>query len=195
MSTASALPQLAVHAADAPEEQSDRTLVAAALAGNEQSFRILYRRHTPRVLKLAQRLMGGASAECDDLMQEVWLRAMLGAPKLRWTSPFQTWLCGIAVRVYAESVRDRLQHRGSELHDDIAAPELDLAHDIDVDHAIAQLAEHHRAVFVLHDIEGRTHHDIAEQLGIAVGTSKSNLHRARRQMRVLLRTLDRERPE
>src|SRR5687768_14341709 len=88
---------------------TDKTLVDDALAGNEHSFRLLYRRHTPRVLRLVWRLMGGASAECDDLMQEVWLRAMLGAPKFRWMSSFQTWLCGIAVRAYAESKRDRLQ--------------------------------------------------------------------------------------
>jgi RNA polymerase sigma-70 factor (ECF subfamily) len=129
------------------------------------------------------------------VLQEVWLRAMLGARAFRWTSPFRTWLCGIAVRVYAESVRRRARRYEAELTDDIAAPELDLAHEIDLDRAIAELPEHHRAVFVLHDIEGRTHDDIAGQLGVAVGTSKAYLHHARRRMRVLLRTLDRERPE
>jgi RNA polymerase sigma factor (sigma-70 family) len=185
--------QLAVHAAGGSDEISDKTLVDAALAGNEQSFRLLYRRHTPRVQRLLWRLTGGA--DCDDVMQEVWLRAMLGAPKFRWTSSLQTWLCGIAIRAYAESTRDRLQQHSAELHDDLAAPELDLLHAIDIDKAIAELPEHHRVVFVLHDIEGRTHQDIAEQIGMPVGTSKANLHRARRQMRVLLRTLDREHPE
>jgi RNA polymerase sigma-70 factor (ECF subfamily) len=195
MPGSSAATQFPTQIPDDTDQAADRTLVAEALSGNEQSFRILYRRHTPRVLRLVQRLMGGAGAESDDVMQEVWLRAMLGAPKLRWTSPFQTWLCGIAVRVYAESVRQHLPNREAELPDDIAAPELDLAHNIDIDQAIAALPEHYRVVFVLHDVEGRTHHDIADQLGIAVGTSKANLHRARRQMRVLLRTFDRETPE
>jgi RNA polymerase sigma-70 factor (ECF subfamily) len=188
----STAPQLRIHLPDDDAQTPDRVLVDEALGGNEQSFRVLYRRHTPRVLRLVQRLMGSQGAECDDLMQEVWLRAMVAAPRLRWTSPLQTWLCGIAVRVCAETVRERIRHREAELPDDVAAPELDLAHEIDIDHAMARLPEHYRVVFVLHDVEGRTHQDISEQLGVPIGTSKAYLHRARRQMRVLLRTLDRE---
>ncbi|HYV99536.1 MAG TPA: sigma-70 family RNA polymerase sigma factor [Gemmatimonadaceae bacterium] len=182
-------------ASSADEERAepvDRTLVERSLAGDEQAFRLLYRRHTPRVLRLVGRLTGGNAAESDDVMQEVWLRAMLGAPKLRWTAPFQTWLCGIAVRVYAESRRDRLRQQGEDGLAELASAEVDIGYDIDIDRALAELPEHYRAVFILHDIEGHTHEDIAEQLGIAPGTSKSNLHRARRQLRVLLKS---HRPE
>lgn len=170
----------------------DRELVDASLAGSEAAFRQLYRRHTPRVLRLVSRLLGGAGAECDDILQDTWLRAMRGAETFRWTSAFSTWLCGIAVRVYAESVRNRVRSNEAELTDDIAAPEPDLGAAIDIDRALCELPEHHRVVFVLHDIEGRTHDDIARELGVAVGTSKAYLHHARRQLRVLLRTLDRE---
>jgi RNA polymerase sigma-70 factor (ECF subfamily) len=88
-----------------------------------------------------------------------------------------------------------MRRQETELNDDVAAPELDIARDIDIDRAMAELPEHHRVVFVLHDVEGRTHHDIAEHLGIATGTSKAYLHHARRQLRALLRPSGQERPE
>ena len=188
-SAATRLPvQLLYETEDAP----DRTLVRDAFAGDESAFRLLYRRHTPRVLSLVRRLTGGDGDACDDLLQDVWLRAMLGAPKFQWNSPFQTWLCGIAVRVYAESVRHRMRRHETDLHNDVAAPELDIGQDIDLDRAMAELPEHYRVVFVLHDVEGRTHHDIADHLGIATGTSKAYLHHARRKLRALLRTSGQE---
>jgi RNA polymerase sigma-70 factor (ECF subfamily) len=183
----SAAPKLPVQLLNETDDPPDRTLVQGALDGSEQSFRLLYRRHTPRVLRLVRRLTGGDGDACDDVLQDVWLRAMLGAPKFQWNAPFQTWLCGIAVRAYAESVRHRMRRHETDLHDDVAAPELDIAHDIDIDRAIGELPEHYRAVFVLHDVEGHTHRDIARQLGIATGTSKAYLHHARRRLRALLR--------
>jgi RNA polymerase sigma-70 factor (ECF subfamily) len=173
-------------AADGPAELGDRELVDAALGGDEQAFRLLYRRHTPRLRKLVQRLCGTGGPESDDAVQEVWFRAMTGVQHFRWTSALQSWLCAIAVRVVSEATRAARKGTVLSLEHDVAAPHTDLASQIDIDGAIARVPVHYRLVFVLHDIEGHTHEEIARQLGIAVGTSKSNLHRARRMMRELL---------
>jgi RNA polymerase sigma-70 factor (ECF subfamily) len=171
---------------DSAPEPDDRALVAAALAGDEDAFRILYRRHTPRLRKLVQRLCGSRGPESDDAVQEVWFRAMTGAAEFRWGSALQSWLCAIAVHVVSEATRAARRDTVLSLDHDVAGPHADLAAQIDIDAAIARVPEHYRVVFVLHDIEGHTHEEIAAQLGMAVGTSKSNLHRARRIMRGLL---------
>jgi RNA polymerase sigma-70 factor (ECF subfamily) len=167
-------------------EPDDRALVTAALAGDELAFRALYRRQTPRLRRLVQRLLGAAGSEADDVVQEVWLRAMLGIRAFRWESALASWVSSIAVRVVAESLRASRKGNTLELDDDVAIPPADLASRIDIEDAIARVPAHYRVVFVLHDIEGHTHDEIAAQLGIATGTSKSNLHRARRLMRKFL---------
>jgi RNA polymerase sigma-70 factor (ECF subfamily) len=164
----------------------DAALVRQALAGDEQAFRLLYRRHSPRLLGLIRRLLCRAGDDSDDVLQVVWLRAMRGAPTFRWTSSLSSWLCGIAVRASMETLRDGRRRTVFALDSDVEAPTPDIVSRLDLENAIAKLPEHHRIVFLLHDVEGFTHEEIATQLGIAVGTSKANLHRARRRMRAML---------
>ncbi len=171
---------------DPDSEPADRTLVTASLAGDEQAFRVLYRRHTPRLRRLVQRLLGNTGADADDVVQEVWLRAMLGVRAFRWESALASWVSSIAVRVVSEALRASRKGSALELDDSVATASADLESRIDIDDAIARVPAHYRIVFVLHDIQGHTHDEIAAQLGIATGTSKSNLHRARRLMRKFL---------
>jgi RNA polymerase sigma factor (sigma-70 family) len=164
----------------------DAALVRQALAGDEEAFRLLYRRHSPRLRGLIRRLIGRAGDGSDDVLQVVWLRAMRGAATFRWTSPLSSWLCGIAVRASMETLRDGRRRTVFTLDSDVEAPAPDIVSRLDLEHAIARLPEHHRIVLLLHDVEGFTHEEIASQLGIAVGTSKAKLHRARRLMRAML---------
>lgn len=165
---------------------TDGDLVQLALAGDEAAFRLLYRRHSPRLRGLIQRLVGRAGCDSDDVLQIVWLRAMRGAPTFRWDATLSSWLCGIAVRASMEALRDGRRQTVFALDSNVVAPAIDVGSRLDIESAIARLPDHHRVVFLLHDVEGFTHEEIASQLGIRVGTSKSNLHRARRVMRVML---------
>jgi RNA polymerase sigma factor (sigma-70 family) len=181
---------------DAPASEppiSDAALVRQALAGDEEAFRVLYRRHSPRLRGLIRRVIGWPGDDSDDVLQVVWLRAMRGAATFRWTSSLSSWLCGIAVRASMETLRDGRRRTLFALDSDLEAPAPDIVARLDLENAIARLPEHHRIVLLLHDVEGFTHEEIANQLGIAVGTSRSNLHRARRLMRVML-TSSLERP-
>ena len=164
----------------------DAALVRQALAGDEIAFRLLYRRHSPRLRGLIRRLIGRAGDDSDDVLQVVWLRAMRGAATFRWASPLSSWLCGIAVRASMETLRDGRRRTVFALDSDVEAPAPDIVSRLDLENAIARLPEHHRIVLLLHDVEGFTHEEIASQLGIAVGTSKATLHRARRLMRAML---------
>jgi RNA polymerase sigma-70 factor (ECF subfamily) len=175
---------------ETPPMPRDEDLVRDALAGDELAFRLLYRCHTPRVLGLVQRLLGRESSDADDVLQTVWLRAMHGVADFNWNSTLNTWLCGIAVRASLETLR-AVRGRTTVSLDDTgvaAAGSADIASRLDIDDAIAAVPQHYRVVFVLHDVEGFTHEEIAEQLAIPLGTSKANLHRARRLLRAKLGT-------
>jgi RNA polymerase sigma factor (sigma-70 family) len=164
----------------------DAVLLRQALAGDEEAFRLLYRRHSPRLRGLIGRLIRRARDDSDDVLQVVWLRAMRGAATFRWTSALSSWLCGIAVRASMEALRDGRRGTVFTLDRDVEAPAPDIVSRLDLENAMARLPEHHRIVLLLHDVEGFTHEEIASQLGIAVGTSKAKLHRARRLMRAML---------
>jgi RNA polymerase sigma-70 factor (ECF subfamily) len=168
---------------------NDRDLAEAIRgAGEERAFRELYRRHTPRLLPLLQRLLGGSRPDAEDAVQETWIRAIRGLDGFRWDAAFGTWICGIGIHVARDAMRRRRRGRedGWDAAIDLPAPELPLGERVDLERAIAVLPDGYRAVLVLHDIEGLPHEDIAQQLEISVGTSKSQLHRARRTLRALL---------
>lgn len=169
-----------------PPACADEELVLQAVGGSEEAFRVLYRRHSPRLRGLIRRLLGCVADESDDVLQVVWLRAMLGAATFKRQSALSTWLCGIAVRATMESLRQARRHRAFSLEANAYAPVVDIASRMDISNAMSRLPDHYRVAIVLHDVEGFTHDEIAEQLAIPIGTSKSNLHRARRAMRVLL---------
>jgi RNA polymerase sigma factor (sigma-70 family) len=168
--------------------QADRELVeAVVINGDERAFRELYRRHTPRLYQLVLRLVE-SEQDAEDIVQEAWIRATEAAANFRWESGFGTWLTGIAINRVRELLRKRNRWPALGL-DAIAEPESKPEHvgeRIDLERALGMLPVGYRTVLVLHDLEGYRHEEIAEQLGIAAGTSKSQLFHARRYVRTLL---------
>lgn len=170
------------------DHTSDKDLARLVLnAGDEAAFRLLYRRHTPAVYGFVLRLVGGNVAEAEDIAQETWLRAARGLENFQWRSSLRSWLIGIALN----RVREMARRKGRELTTvggeyEIPAAVHDPGQRIDLERALELLPPGFRTVLVLHDVEGFTHREIGERLGIADGTSKSQLHGARRAMRRLL---------
>lgn len=172
-------------------QTSEEQLVQAAQHGDVASFETLYRRHAGRIHALSLRLTG-AQAPAEDLTQEVFVRAWRKLGQFRGDAAFGTWLYRLAVNLAVSERRSRPDARREVLTDDPAAceprppaphPELGL----DLERAIAALPTGARQVFVLHDVEGHRHNEIARLAGIAVGTSRAHLHRARTLLREVLR--------
>jgi RNA polymerase sigma-70 factor (ECF subfamily) len=164
--------------------------VERAAAGDRQAFERLYRRSVDRVYSLSRRMAGAELA--DDLTQEVFIRAWQKLPTFQRRSRFSTWLHRLAVnhilsrreqhaRREKRSVGDG-EERLSFVADRMITPGLGL----DLEGAIDQLPEGAREIFVLYDVEGYSHKEIAERMNISTGTSKSQLHRARMMLRELL---------
>lgn len=169
-------------------DEDDRLLVSRFLrTRDESSFRALYRRHTPALYAFSLRLLEHRAVDAEDAVQDMWIRAIERLGGFRWESSLRTWLAGIAVNCCRE--RSRTGWRWVQPDDlvldrpDDEAP-LDLT--MAVDRSMATLPAGCRAVFVLHDVEGYTHEEIGVILGIAPGTSKSQLFHARRRLRALL---------
>jgi RNA polymerase sigma-70 factor, ECF subfamily len=157
--------------------------------GDERAFASLYDRHTPALYRLALRLAGGSEPEAEEITHDAWVRAVERLATFEWRATLRTWLCAFVVRCARE--RDRLAARSWHVMDDLPADADDVAlrdaYDrLDLERAITGLAEGFRQVFVLHDVEGYTHQEIADLLGIEPGTSKSQLFRARRALRQAL---------
>ena len=163
----------------------DEELIRAIIEdGSDTAFRALYRRHNPRVFRLALRLLAN-QADAEDVTQEAWVRAMQRLDSYQGNSLLGTWLCGFVVNVAREQLSRRREW--SEWEDDIAdATVADPTARMDIERAMATLPARCRAVFLLHDVEGFTHEEIAEQLGCTAGTSKTQLFRARRVLRRVL---------
>ena len=166
---------------------SDSALIAAAVGGTESAFRELFRRHTPHLLQFVSRILGSSQADAEDVVQDTWLRAYPALVTFRNESSFSTWLCSVGTRAALDYLRKGRRHIADSLFDD-DAPAVAVSNDerMDIEHAIARLAPGYRMVLLLHDVEGFTHEEIALQLGIAPGTSKAQLFKARRVMRALL---------
>lgn len=166
---------------------SDSALVAAAVSGGEREFRELFRRHTPHLLQFVTRVLGSSRSDAEDVVQDTWLRAYPALVTFRSESSFSTWLCAVGLRAALDSMRRGKRHIADSLFDDDAAS-APVADDerMDIESAIARLSPGYRMVLLLHDVEGFTHEEIALQLGIAPGTSKAQLFKARRVMRALL---------
>src|SRR5688572_6791136 len=168
--------------------EGDRDLVEGYLRRqDEDTFRRLYRRHTPVLYLMALRLMGGTGRGAEDAVQEAWIRALRGLASFRWEASLRTWLTGITIRVCRESLR-RQAGRFEPLPFEAAGAPSDHGKGarIDLERAVRMLPDGAREVLVLHDIEGLTHEEIGDRLGIQDGTSKSQLHKARKMLRVLL---------
>jgi RNA polymerase sigma-70 factor, ECF subfamily len=165
--------------------QTDQRLVERFIrTGDEASFRELYRRYTPNLYPLALRLAGGSEADAQDTIQDTWLRACRILPGFEWRSSLKTWLAGILINCVRELNRERLRRNEEELMDECPqATNVRPGERIDLEQAIARLPAGYRHVLVLHDIEGYTHEEISSLLEIGVGTSKSQLHHARKALR------------
>jgi RNA polymerase sigma-70 factor (ECF subfamily) len=163
-------------------------LVRRAQAGDRAAFDALYHRHVERVYAVCLRMCGSAEW-AERLTQDAFVRAWQKLGSYRGESAFSSWLHRLAVNVVlAEARGDRRRTARVEnvaspdaLETGGAAPDPDAA--MDLERAIATLPKGARAVLVLHDIEGYRHEEIAAMLGTAIGTTKAQLHRARRLLR------------
>jgi RNA polymerase sigma-70 factor (ECF subfamily) len=164
----------------------DLVLIERFLRGRgEGAFRALYRTHTPALYALAMRLTGGDQSEAEDLVQESWVRALTALRTYRAESALRSWLCGVLVNVRRGRMRvDWRIVDGPEVEPRVETHGAEDA--IDLERAIGGLPEGARDVFVLHDVHGYTHREIADLLGIVEGTSKSQLNRARSLLRSAL---------
>lgn len=152
---------------------------------DEEAFRLLFRRHSPRLFALACRLLGARRNDAEDVLQEAWLRAARRIGAFEWRSSLTTWLSAIVINCARERLRGRPEPMSMEEAPEPRTPVRGrvAATGIDLERAIAGLADGYREVLVLHDIEGFTHAEIARMLGIAEGTSKSQLFHARTHVR------------
>jgi RNA polymerase sigma-70 factor (ECF subfamily) len=173
---------------DVPIDRAERDAVEATLAasGDAHAFERLYRAHVARIYTLVRRMLNDEDA--DEVTQDVFVRAWEKLGTFRGESTFGTWLHRLAVNVVLGRRQSLGVRRQRFLPDDSALEQLsarrpppELA--LDFEAAIARLPDGARQVFVMHDIEGYRHEEIAELLGLAVGTSKSQLHRARMALR------------
>lgn len=152
--------------------------------GDDKAWRVLYRRHTPGLLRLAK-LLAERRDDADDLVHDTWLRAARGAAHFAERSQVRTWLTGILLNCIREWRRASMRAHEVELPDDLAGadPDPPPPHSIDrldLDRVVSALPPGYREVLLLHDVEGYTHAEISDLLGIEAGTSKSQLCRARR---------------
>lgn len=193
---------LLIHAAPLPSgahgtpTDGDRADAARAADGDVRAYERIYRTHLPKIYSLVRRMAG--PDEADELTQDVFVRAWQKLGLFRGDSAFGTWLHRLAVNVVLEWMRSRrhetLRHQGDP--DTVfqvsagRAARPDIA--LDVEAALERLPLGAREVFVLHDVEGHKHREIASMLRISPGTSKAQLHRARMLMRRFLTT--REQP-
>ena len=186
-------PLAAPPAAAASARMDERTLIQRVLAGDVGAERALYDAHVDRVYRLAFRFAGRDDL-AQDFTQDAFIRAFERLHEFRGDSSFATWLHTIAVSVAMNGMRKvkRFRQRELELDEVMDAPatgrreaEPDLKRRLAA--AIDALPDGYRTVFVLHDVEGYTHEEIAETLGVASGTSKTQLFRARAKLREALR--------
>ena len=169
---------------------NDSDDVRAAGAGDRQAFQRLYRLHVGRVHGAVCRLAGYDHARAEDLTQDAFIRAWQKLPGFRHESAFGTWLYRLAVNVALMDIRARGADPVSTLDDehlpDTGQTPFCAAEREELERAIARLPPRARAVLVLHDIEGWRHEEIGGELGMATGTSKAQLHRARGLLRKIL---------
>ena len=172
------------------QHDEDAGLVEKARNGDQLAFEQLYRRHRDRIYALTWRLCGGDRALAEDLLQESFVRAWEKLGSFRGEALFATWLHRLSANVALGDRRSRLRRvsRETGLDEPVerrATGERDVwaAGRMDLEKAIARLPERARTVLVLYDIEGYSHAEIAEAAGMAIGSSKAQLHRARKLVR------------
>ena len=176
----------------------DQLDLKRAIAGDERAMQRLWSQHAPHIDAVVRRLCGDPELAAD-ISQEVWMQIFRALPSYRGDSQFGTWAHRIAVNRTLNALRKirRIAKLETEIEDDSAITELDSDRKFiaeSIEQAMNKLSPGARAVFVLHDIEGYTHGEIGEELGITAGGSKSQLFKARARLRTLLAHLVDESP-
>jgi RNA polymerase sigma factor (sigma-70 family) len=172
-------------------EEKSATLdcIRRAQAGDVDAFEVLYRENSGRVYALCIRLRGGDRSDATELMQDVFVKAWRRLATFRGDCAFSSWLHRLAVNTMLENARSdrRRTARVLSMEDTSllpgAAQSTHVELKMDMEQAVASLPKGARLAFVLHDVEGYQHQEIAEQLSVSVGTVKAQLHRARRLLR------------
>lgn len=167
---------------------NDHELIGRILAGDPGAERAFYDAHVDRIYRLVYR-MAGDPDRAQDWVQDTFIRAFERLEQFRGESALSTWLCSIAVSTTLNGLRKarRTRERETPLEDAgaVGATPVDADPDLKarLHQAIESLPEGYRAVFVMHDIEGFTHEEIGQVLGVQTGTSKAQLFRARARLR------------
>jgi len=172
-----------------PEEKE---LVGFALEGNPRGFAGLVRMHQRRAYTVARSIVL-SHEDAEDAVQEGFLRAYQALDRFDPGQPFGAWLSRIVANAALDLARRKKVRNAEELSDAMPSPFRDPAEDAELrarlKSALARLPERSRAVIVLHDVEGFTHAEIGELLGIPGGTARSDLHHARQRLRGLLENM------
>lgn len=192
------------------DREGERALARRATSGDEAAFEQLYRTHSPRVFALCLR-MSGSRARATELTQDVFVHVWQRLDSWRGDAAFSSWIHRVTVNLVLSNVRSETRRLSKEMNeselqrreemgdrrgDSGSSPISHLPSPIsrsvpdaiDLENAIAALPDGARAVFVLHDVEGYQHDEIAKMMGTAEGTSRAQLHRARK---LLMETLER----
>ena len=185
------LPPLLTTRPPARNSVDDAQLIALVLAADPKAERVFYDRHVDKVYRLAHRLAGDSTL-AQDYTQETFVRAFDRLSQFRGDAALSTWVCSICVAVSLNGLRSTtVRHkREGEFEEALqfatttreSEPDLKLR----MQQAIDALPDGYRTVFLMHDVEGYTHEEIGRALGIESGTSKAQLFRARRKLRVAL---------
>jgi len=201
-----AIGQLARQRPAEPVAWTEAEAIRRAQAGDSTAFEFLYQLHSRRVYALCLRMVGNP-ADAEDLMQEAFLQLFRKIGTFRGESAFSTWLHRMTVNVVLMRLRkkslptDSLEEtlepdaESSGPKRDVGAPDLRLTGAVDrvnLERSIEKLPPGYRTVFVLHDVQGYEHNEIAGIMGCSVGNSKSQLHKARTRLRELLQEEIRE---
>ena len=178
-----------------PGRAEELALIDRCRKGDLGAFEEIYRAHSPRLYSLALRMMGNP-ADAEDMLQEIFLSAHRKLEGFRGEAALGTWLYRLATNQCLDYLRSRAAKTSQltgTLDDEIGLSDVSsrgiaerTVASIDLERALAQLPEGARAAFVLHDVQGLEHREVAEVLGVAEGTSKSQVHKARLKLRALL---------
>ena len=184
-------------------ELSEAEAIRLAQQGDERGFERLYRVHSQRIYALCLRMTKGNEAEAEELTQESFLQLFRKISTFRGESAFSTWLHRLTFNIVLMRLRNRNYQvfsldetfqpteKTAELQKHIAERDLRLCETVDrvdLERAIEQLPQGYKEVFILHDVEGYEHDEIAAMRGCSAGNSKSQLHKARTRLRQLLQT-------
>lgn len=181
------------------QKMSEAEAIDASMAGDQRAFEVLYNLHKRRVYSLCLRMVNNV-AEAEDLTQEAFMQLFRKIATFRKESAFSTWLHRLTVNVVLMHLRKKgldevsLDQEPDEDAQDLPKKEyggedLNLVGAVDrvtLEKSIAELPKGYKTIFVLHDIEGYEHNEIAEMIGCSIGNSKSQLHKARMKLRSIL---------